>query len=77
MAKKTSFEEAMQKLDVIVKQLEQGQIPLEEAIKIFEEGVKLYRLCASQLEEAEKKLQKLVKTETGFQLELIDDSEIG
>ncbi|MCL4707489.1 exodeoxyribonuclease VII small subunit [bacterium] len=77
MAKKTSFEEAMQKLDVIVKQLEQGQIPLEEAIKIFEEGVKLYRSCASQLEEAEKKLQKLVKTETGFQLELIDDSEIG
>lgn len=77
MAKKTSFEEAMQKLDVIVKQLEQGQIPLEEAIKIFEEGVKLYRACASQLEEAEKKLQKLVKTETGFQLELIDDSEIG
>lgn len=77
MAKKMSFEEAMQKLDVIVKQLEQGQIPLEEAIKIFEEGVKLYRSCASQLEEAEKKLQKLVKTETGFQLELIDDSEIG
>lgn len=77
MAKKTSFEEAMQKLDVIVKQLEQGQIPLEEAIKIFEEGVKLYRSCASQLDEAEKKLQKLVKTETGFQLELIDDSEIG
>lgn len=77
MAKKTSFEEAMQKLDVIVKQLEQGQIPLEEAIKIFEEGVKLYRSCASQLEEAEKKLQKLVKTEAGFQLELIDDSEIG
>lgn len=77
MAKKASFEEAMQKLDVIVKQLEQGQIPLEEAIKIFEEGVKLYRSCASQLEEAEKKLQKLVKTETGFQLELIDDSEIG
>ncbi|KAA0222824.1 exodeoxyribonuclease VII small subunit [candidate division KSB1 bacterium] len=67
----------MQKLDVIVKQLEQGQIPLEEAIKIFEEGVKLYRSCASQLEEAEKKLQKLVKTEAGFQLELIDDSEIG
>lgn len=77
MAKKMSFEEAMQKLDLIVKQLEQGQIPLEEAIKIFEEGVKLYRSCASQLEEAEKKLQKLVKTETGFQLELIDDSEIG
>lgn len=77
MAKKTSFEEAMQRLDTIVQQLEQGQIPLEEAIKIFEEGVKLYRICAGQLEEAEKKLQKLVKTETGFQLELIDDSEIG
>lgn len=77
MSKKLSFEEAMAKLDAIVQQLEQGQVPLEEAVKVFEEGVHLYRLCAGQLEEAEKKLQKLVKTEAGFQLELMSDPEIG
>ncbi|MCG3154044.1 MAG: Exodeoxyribonuclease 7 small subunit [bacterium] len=77
MSKKISFEEAMAKLDAIVQQLEQGQVPLEEAVKVFEEGVRLYRLCAGQLQEAEKKLQKLVKTEAGFQLELMSDPEIG
>jgi len=77
MGKKISFEEAMAKLDAIVQQLEQGQVPLEEAVKVFEEGVRLYRLCADQLQEAEKKLQRLVKTESGFQLELMSDPEIG
>ncbi len=77
MSKKISFEEAMAKLDAIVQQLEQGQVPLEEAVKVFEEGVRLYRLCADQLQEAEKKLQRLVKTESGFQLELMSDPEIG
>ncbi|MDZ7268230.1 MAG: exodeoxyribonuclease VII small subunit [candidate division KSB1 bacterium] len=77
MSKKISFEEALARLDAIVQQLEQGQIPLEEAVKIFEEGVRLYRLCAGQLQEAEKKLQQLVKTEAGFQLELMNDFEIG
>ena len=72
-----SFEEAIQRLDAIVRQLEQSQIPLGEALKIFEEGMDLYRYCGAQLQEAEKKIERLVKTEQGFQLELINDVGLG
>ncbi len=66
------FETALARLEEIVSQLEQGNTPLDEAIQIFEEGMKLARECARQLNVAEKKLQKLVKTDEGFQLELLD-----
>ncbi len=72
MGKKMTFEAAMNRLEAIVQQLEQGRIGLDEAIKIFEEGMDLYRLCQSQLQEAEKKIETLVKTEDGFQLELME-----
>ncbi|MEK7727681.1 MAG: exodeoxyribonuclease VII small subunit [candidate division KSB1 bacterium] len=76
-APKPSFEEAMQRLDLIVKQLETGQVSLEESIRVFEEGVELYRFCSSRLQEVETKIERLVKTEQGFQLELLDEAEIG
>lgn len=72
MGKKMTFEAAMNRLEAIVQQLEQGRIGLDEAIKIFDEGMSLYRLCQSQLQEAEKKIETLVKTENGFQLELME-----
>jgi exodeoxyribonuclease VII small subunit len=72
MGKKMTFEAAMNRLEAIVQQLEQGRIGLDEAIKIFDEGMGLYRLCQSQLQEAEKKIETLVKTEDGFQLELME-----
>ncbi len=72
MGKKMTFEAAMSRLEAIVQQLEQGRIGLDEAIKIFDEGMSLYRLCQSQLQEAEKKIETLVKTENGFQLELME-----
>lgn len=72
-----SFEEALQRLDAIVKQLESGQVSLEDSIKVFEEGVTLYRFCAGRLQEVETKIERLVKTEQGFQLELLDEAEIG
>jgi len=71
MAEK-SFEEALQKLEEIVSRLENGDIPLEESINIFKEGVELTRFCKEKLNEAETQLKKLVKDENGnFQLELI------
>jgi len=76
-APKPSFEEAMQRLDVIVKQLETGQVSLDDSLKVFEEGVELYRFCSARLQEVEKKIERLVKTEQGFQLELLDEAEIG
>lgn len=71
MAEK-SFEEALQKLEEIVSRLENGDIPLEESINIFKEGVELTKFCKEKLNEAETQLKKLVKDENGnFQLELI------
>lgn len=72
-----SFEEAMQRLDAIVKQLESGQVSLEESLKVFEEGIALYRFCSGRLQEVETKIERLVKTDQGFQLELLDEAEIG
>ena len=72
MEKGMTFEAALNRLEAIVQQLEQGRISLDEAIKIFDEGMSLYRLCLSQLQEAEKKIETLVKTEEGFQLALME-----
>jgi exodeoxyribonuclease VII small subunit len=57
--KKLSFEEAMKRLEEIVSHLEKGDIPLEESIRLFEEGSDLLALCSSQLEEAEQKVSML------------------
>ena len=57
--KKLSFEEAMKRLEEIVSHLEKGDIPLEESIRLFEEGSGLLALCSSQLEEAEQKVSML------------------
>jgi len=61
MKKKMSFEEAMQRLEEIVSRLEEGNVPLEESIGLYEEGMKLGKLCRSMLNEAELKVKKLVE----------------
>jgi len=60
-----SFEIALKELEGIVKQLESGEAKLEEALQLFERGVKLSRYCSLQLEEAEKKIELLVKDSRG------------
>ena len=70
MAQKT-FEQAIEELESIVEELEQGDLALEETVKKFEKGMKLSELCNEKLNEIEKKLKKLVKTEDGFQLEMM------
>lgn len=70
MLQKT-FEQAIEKLEAIVDELEQGDLPLEETIKKFEEGMELSKFCTDKLNQAEQKLKKLVKTEDGFQLEIM------
>jgi len=66
-----TFEQAIEKLEAIVDELEQGDLPLEETIKKFEEGMELSKFCTDKLNQAEQKLKKLVKTEDGFQLEIM------
>ncbi len=60
-----NFEEALEKLEEIADKLESGDMPLEESLKVFEEGVRLSRFCAKKLDEAEKKIETLVKDEEG------------
>lgn len=55
------FEEAMEKLKKITEQLEQGELPLEETLQKFEEGMKLIDFCEKKLDETEKKIKVLIK----------------
>jgi exodeoxyribonuclease VII small subunit len=59
------FEDAFQKLESLVKKLEDGKLSLEESLKAFEEGVRLSRLCSKKLDEAEKKVEILLKDDGG------------
>jgi len=60
------FEDALERLEQIVDQLEAGELPLETSLKVFEEGVALARRCAKYLEEAEKRIELLTKDEGGL-----------
>jgi len=62
---KEKFEDALSKLEKIVSKLEEGDIPLEESLKLFEEGIRLSRLCNQKLDEAEKKVEVLLKGKNG------------
>jgi exodeoxyribonuclease VII small subunit len=63
MAKKKSdpFEESLKKLQAIVEKMERGDLPLEDAVESYTEGVKLAQYCHQKLEEAEAKVQTLMK----------------
>jgi exodeoxyribonuclease VII small subunit len=56
-----SFEEGLQQLESIVKQLESGDIPLERALELFEKGMQLSETCRKQLEEAETRVEMLTR----------------
>ncbi len=62
---KERFEEALTKLEKIVSKMEKGDIPLEESLKLFEEGIRLSRWCNQKLDEAEKRVEILVKDKEG------------
>ncbi len=61
----TKFEDALERLSKIVEKLEKGDLSLDEAIKVFEEGVKLCQFCAKKLDEAEQKVAVLLKNQKG------------
>ncbi len=68
MAKKT-FEQSIKQLEQIVTELESGELPLEQAIKKFEEGMELSRFCSQKLEETERKITLLMQDSTGRPVE--------
>jgi len=60
-----TFEAALKQLEDIVQRLERGELPLEESLKLYEEGIRLSRLCHTKLEEAERRIEVLVKDAKG------------
>jgi exodeoxyribonuclease VII small subunit len=67
---KMPFEKAMEQLQLIVQELESGDISLDIALKKFEEGIKLSKYCSAKLEEAEKKITLLMENANGTISEL-------
>lgn len=63
------FEDAMKRLEKIVQNLEGGDLPLEDALKAFEEGMRLAKFCSHKLEEAEKKVSILIQENNGKHVE--------
>lgn len=68
------FEECLQRLEVIVKEMEKGELPLEESLRLFEEGVTLSASCRKELEEAEGKVEILLKKNGQLRAEGFGDS---
>lgn len=65
MTEEIKFEKALERLEKIVEDLESGNISLEDALKRYEEGVKLARTCQERLSQAEKKIEVLTRTLNG------------
>ncbi len=59
------FETALKSLEDIVVQLEGGDLTLDKALELFEEGVRITRFCSTKLEEAERKVETLIRTADG------------
>jgi exodeoxyribonuclease VII small subunit len=58
---KEKFEDALEKLEGIVKKMETGELTLDESLKAFEEGIRLTRLCSGKLDEAERRVEILLR----------------
>jgi exodeoxyribonuclease VII small subunit len=71
------FEEALKKLEKIVEDLEKGDLSLDDALKKYQEGLELSRICAQRLENAKKKIDVMVKNKKGeFELKPLDENKI-
>ena len=70
-----SFEKGLEELEQVVRQLEDGDLPLDEALKRFEKGVELSETCRKQLEAAETKVEILLKKNNKVQPEPFDPEE--
>lgn len=74
--KKMNFEQSIERLNEIVKQLEKGEAPLTESLALFEEGTALISTCGKMLDEAEQKVVMLKKGDNGEPIEItFEDGE--
>lgn len=75
--KELNFEEAMDRLEEIVSELENGDVPLEKAIDLFQQGMKLSQICSSKLEQVERKIEMIVEEDGELRKKPFDTSESG
>ncbi|MEK7249222.1 MAG: exodeoxyribonuclease VII small subunit [Bacteroidota bacterium] len=71
---KHTFEQSLKRLEQIVEELEQGEVPLDDALKMYEEGIELSKACVEKLTQAELRLKKLSKDMEGS-FHLIEEEE--
>jgi exodeoxyribonuclease VII small subunit len=65
MTTERGFESTLKELEEIVRQLEAGDLPLERSLELFERGIRLSRDCQKRLDDAERKVEVLLKAENG------------
>ncbi len=65
MSKPKTFESSLEELEKIVRDLEQGELPLERSLELFEQGVKLSRECQERLNQAERRIEILMRDNQG------------
>jgi len=71
-----SFEQALERLEAIVNQLEHGDVPLEQAIELYQEGMKLSGLCTGKLKQVESKIEMLIENEQGITTKAFTSSQL-
>ncbi len=70
--KQDTFEKNLKQLEEVVAKLEQGDLPLDEALKLFQEGMRLSKLCSEKLSTVEQEIKKLVAEGEKFKLETFE-----
>jgi exodeoxyribonuclease VII small subunit len=72
---KEKFEDALEKLENIVRDMEKGDMPLDSALKSFEEGIRLIRFCSAKLDETQRRVEQLLEKENSLQKKIFQDEE--
>ena len=76
-AEEAPFEQVMERLQTVVEQLEEGDLPLEESLAMFEEGVRLSRAGAKRLDESERRVEELLSAGDELHTSPLEESEAG
>lgn len=76
-SEETPFEAVIERLQTVVEQLEEGDLPLEQSLAMFEEGVRLSRAGAKRLDEAERRVEELLAAGDELQTRPLEESEAG
>ncbi|PKN18141.1 MAG: exodeoxyribonuclease VII small subunit [Deltaproteobacteria bacterium HGW-Deltaproteobacteria-6] len=70
---KEKFEDALEKLENIVREMEAGEMPLDSALKSFEEGIRLIRFCSAKLDETQRRVEQLLEKDNSLQTKIFQD----